>query len=336
MSEPPEVRDKSAGGCQSTLENCFSSSCYLQFAPSMLPSILSLTLPGIDPADPLKTFLTLSFYAVLFSYIPLIDCTGIPEASKLKFQQVPTTHRAFRLTQASPLAFSLLAPASLPPSQGQTSLCGLSTRICLSVSSCPSVYLCICLCVCLALSIYFSVYLGMCLFISLCGCPSVDMWVCGIWSLEFCRGWVVGGSFLPSCLSPAFSCIFCRAVEHLCWGSIEVFSVSSSEDVPPPGVRGPAGLQSSHEVLRWMEGGGAVGAVTVPRQLPVCLWRKERADVPRRVLLSFRCSVKALVSWSPRRVASTFLFLSGTKTGPPCSSPSQCCHVCLFFFFVFP
>ncbi|PHJ21893.1 hypothetical protein CSUI_004259, partial [Cystoisospora suis] len=40
----------------------------VKYAPSMLPSILSLTLPGIDPADPLKTFLTLSFYAVLFSY----------------------------------------------------------------------------------------------------------------------------------------------------------------------------------------------------------------------------------------------------------------------------
>ncbi|KFG32930.1 hypothetical protein TGDOM2_242890B, partial [Toxoplasma gondii GAB2-2007-GAL-DOM2] len=57
------------------------------FAPSAVPTILSLTLPGLDPADPLKTFLTLSFYTVLFSYIPLIDCSGVSDSVKRDFQR---------------------------------------------------------------------------------------------------------------------------------------------------------------------------------------------------------------------------------------------------------
>nr|CEL65957.1 TPA: hypothetical protein BN1204_017880 [Neospora caninum Liverpool] len=63
-----------------------SAQTLVKFAPSALPTILSLTLPGLDPADPLKTFLTLSFYTVLFSYIPLIDCSGVSESVKRDFQ----------------------------------------------------------------------------------------------------------------------------------------------------------------------------------------------------------------------------------------------------------
>ncbi|PFH36451.1 hypothetical protein BESB_046430 [Besnoitia besnoiti] len=71
----------------------------VKFAPAALPTILSLTLPGIDPADPLKTFLTLSFYTVLFSYIPLIDCSGISEGTKHEYQ------KRLRETYLQPQAF---------------------------------------------------------------------------------------------------------------------------------------------------------------------------------------------------------------------------------------
>ncbi|KAL8426760.1 hypothetical protein Efla_006746 [Eimeria flavescens] len=52
----------------------------VKFAPSMLPTLLDTTLQGIDPADPLKTFVTLSFHSIVFSYIPLIDCSSVSSA----------------------------------------------------------------------------------------------------------------------------------------------------------------------------------------------------------------------------------------------------------------
>ncbi|EQC30750.1 hypothetical protein SDRG_11510 [Saprolegnia diclina VS20] len=50
----------------------------LQWAPNVLPSILHLTLPGIDPNDDTKTSRTLQLYATWLMYLPLANDTSRP------------------------------------------------------------------------------------------------------------------------------------------------------------------------------------------------------------------------------------------------------------------
>ncbi|KDO35269.1 hypothetical protein SPRG_00116 [Saprolegnia parasitica CBS 223.65] len=54
----------------------------LQWAPNVLPSILHLTLPGIDPNDDTKTSRTLQLYATWLMYLPLANDTSRPRTPR--------------------------------------------------------------------------------------------------------------------------------------------------------------------------------------------------------------------------------------------------------------
>jgi hypothetical protein len=43
-----------------------------------LVSLLQLSLPGIDPNDPIKTDSTFKFYCSILANVPLVDCSNVP------------------------------------------------------------------------------------------------------------------------------------------------------------------------------------------------------------------------------------------------------------------
>jgi hypothetical protein len=69
----------------------FSATDYPEGALHLVP-LLSLTLPGIDANDAMKTVQTLSFHTTVFSLVPFVDCSDI-DSSMLPEVEAEIYHR---------------------------------------------------------------------------------------------------------------------------------------------------------------------------------------------------------------------------------------------------